>query len=203
MSPTRRTLLRAALPVSVGLAGCSGAGSPDGTTTDRPSGTERNPDVHKPRNLDGETVIESIGGEDRHARSRDLVTDSELAESIEFAPGVPDGQVESTRAFLAATDFSTETIYHTQAGIESCYRYRIHSITWEPERIEYEYCRELRPATADCETEVRETVGLFFRIPAVLEMDVTSAGAGGRSPCADSSVDWETINATATEAPDG
>ncbi|QLG61385.1 hypothetical protein [Halorarum salinum] len=202
MSPTRRTLLRAALPLAAGLAGCSGAGSPDGPTTARPSGTERDPEVSKPRNLDGESVIESMGEDDGPAGNRELITDADSADSIEFAPGVPDEQVESTRAFLAATDFSAETVYHARATIESCYRFRIRSVTWEPGRVEYEYCRELRPATVRCESGTREAVGLFLRIPAVLEAEIRSAGAGGRSPCRDSAVDWGTIDATATEAPD-
>lgn len=199
MSPTRRTVLRATLPAVAALAGCSGAS--DGSTQRGPSGTERNPAVSKPRNLDGEPVI-AAADDDRYARSRELITESAQADRIEFAPGVPDAQAESTRSFLAETDFSAETVYVTEVRVESCYRYRIHSVSWVPGRIEYDYCRELRPATARCEADTHESVGLFFRIPAVLERDITSTGSSGRSPCRNSDTDWATIDATATGTPD-
>ena len=199
MSPTRRTVLRATLPAVVALAGCSGTS--DGSVHRGPSGIERNPAVSKPRNLDGEPVLDAADDDERYARNRVLITESAQADRIEFTPGVPEAQAESTRSFLTETDFSAETVYVTEVRVGSCFRYRVHSVSWEPGRIEYDYCRELRPPTDRCETDTRESVGLFFRIPAVLGRDITSSGASGRSPCR-SDTDWATIDATATGTPD-
>ncbi|WP_207890150.1 hypothetical protein [Natrarchaeobius chitinivorans] len=150
-------------------------------------------------------LVESDGDADGVGQSgtgirRGLVTSRSQAADLVFADGVPQADVESTREFFDETAFDEETIYVTHVGVESCSQYRIHSVTWEPNRVEYEYCRELRPPEDDCTADAREQVALCIRIPEPLEMTVRGAGSSGRSPCRETDTEYETIE---PEEPDG
>lgn len=140
--------------------------------------------------------------EDRRGIDRELVGDRSRAAALAFAPGVPREHARSARAFLDATDFSAESIYVSHARVESCYRFRVHSITWDRprRRVEFEYCRELRPPDVRCRADARETVGLVFRIPVPLDLDLRESGSSGRSPCRGSDTAWNVIEANATGA---
>ena len=199
MSPTRRALLRGAIPPVLGLSGCLNSQDRRTARTQSRSGSVSDPEVEKPRNPeDGPVVVEAADGS---RISGELVTDGSRVEELTFHPDVPDADVESARGFLEATDFDEETVYITQRGIRSCYRLRVESVSWEPRRVEYEYCRELRPPDVRCEADRRESLGLLFRLPAALDMRITGRGSSGRSPCRNVDTEYERIevdgNATA------
>lgn len=210
MSPSRRQVLHGALAALSGAAGCSGTADPDGTDREaepgadadraRDRGTVRDPTVRKPRNPDGGPVVVERGDEERRGIGRELVGDRARVEELAFAPGVPREDARPAREFLEATDFEEASIYVTHASIDSCYRYRVHSVSWDRpgRRVEYEYCRELRPPDVRCRAESRETVGLLFRIPAPLDVDLRGSGSSGRSPCRETDREWGVIDANAT-----
>lgn len=198
MSPTRRALLGGALPVVLGLAGCSDPRPPearnerDGTST----GSLEDPAVSKPRNPHGDHVfVDSDGGP---WSGRELVTEQSDADRLTFASGVPESDVRSARRFLEATDFAEETVYVTQRSVESCERYRVHAVSWEPGRVDFEYCRELRPPDVRCTADERDALALLFRLPANSDWDLSGSGSSGRSPCRSSGTDYERIDGNAT-----
>ncbi|WP_136688627.1 hypothetical protein [Halorhabdus amylolytica] len=207
MSPTRRQVLRGAVPAVLGLTGCVSSDGPDNDGDDdssrreddraavEDSGRVSDPSVVKPRNPDGRRVLDPP--EDEYGVGF-LVGSTETAEALRFQPGVPSADVTATREFLAATDFTEETVYVTHIRPRSCYQYRIHSVTWQYSDVEYEYCRELRSPDEQCVADTRVGMALCFRLPAVVDMDVHSGGSSGRFPCEGSTTDYAVIESNAT-----
>ena len=224
MSPTRRALLRSASLGALALGGCLGAETggdddPDRSTdsTSR-SGSDGDPTVLKVRNPGGEAVVVDLavdgddagdaGGDtgdggsddavDPALLSRELVTSDERAAELTVADGVAEDARARVRSFLDDTDYEAETVFVAPASIESCYRYRIRSVSWRPGNVEYEYCRELRPPDAACEAGRRDAVCLLFRLPAALDSRLRGTGASGRSPCRAVGTEYDRIDANAT-----
>jgi|AntRauTorcE11897_2_1112592.scaffolds.fasta_scaffold00004_124 hypothetical protein len=202
MSPTRRALL-SALPVGA-LAGClSGAGDPESESVQRQaSGIDSDPTVLKVRNPDGDSVIlerdETADESEPMSIGRGLVTSADQAANLSVADGVADADRSRVRSFLEETDFDAETVYVASGRIESCERIRVRSVSWQPQRIEYSYCRELRPSDEACESETRVAHALIFRLPVVLERRLTGRGSSGRSPCRTTETDYAVIEGNAT-----
>ncbi|WP_435075760.1 hypothetical protein [Halorubrum sp. HHNYT27] len=202
MSPTRRALL-SSLPVGA-LAGCLSGALEDESESDRPrpSGTDTDPTVLKVRNPNGDAVVfdgaETNGEGDSIPIGRELVTSAEQAANLLVADGVADADRRRIRSFLDETDFDAETVYVARAGIESCLRLRIRSVSWQPGRIEYEYCRELRPPDEACEAETRVPLALVFRLPVVIDGRLNGSGSSGRSPCRGAETDYAVIEGNAT-----
>lgn len=205
MSPTRRALLRS-LPFGVlgATAGCLGSeGDPEAESTRRQaSGTDPDPTVVKARNPDGESVLldgsEASGEGEPVPIGRELVTTAERAGELLVAGGVADADRERVRSFLGETDYDAETVYVARAGVESCQRLQVRSVSWDPGRVEYEYCRELRPPDEACEAGERVALGLLFRLPAALDGRLTGSGASGRSPCRTTDTEYAVIDGNAT-----
>jgi hypothetical protein len=197
MSLTRRALL-GSLPVGA-LAGCLSGALEDESESDRPrpSGTDTDPTVLKVRNPNGDDVLFDADG-DTVSTGRELVTSAERAAGLTAADGVADADRRRIRSFLDETDFDAETVYVAPAGVESCERLRIRSVSWKPGHVEYEYCRELRPPDEACEAGTRVALALIFRLPAVLDGRITSRGASGRSPCQGAETDYAVIEGNAT-----
>lgn len=204
MSPTRRALLRsAALGVVGALAGCSGGRDPDAESARRDvSGIDSDPTVLKPRNPGGESVLldgSEATDEDEPARiGRELVTSAERAAELLVAERVDDADRERVRSFLDETDYDAETVYVARAGVESCQRLVVRSVSWDPGHVEYEYCHELRPPDEACEADTRVVLALLFRLPVVLDGPITRTGASGRSPCQTTETDYAVIDGNAT-----
>ena len=204
MSPTRRALLgSAAVGVAGALAGCSGAGDPEADSTRREvSGTDSDPTVLKPRNPGGETVLldgsETNDEDEPVTIARELVTSADRAAELLVAEGVADADRERVRSFFDETDYDAETVYVAPAGIESCERLRVDSVSWDPGRVEYEYCRELRPPDEACEAGTRVVLALLFRLPAALDGRITGSGSSGRSPCQTTDTEYAVIDGDAT-----
>ncbi|TKX75485.1 hypothetical protein EXE46_03300 [Halorubrum sp. GN11_10-6_MGM] len=204
MSPTRRALLGSAAAGVVGaLAGCSGASDPEAESVQRrASGTDTDPTVLKPRNPNGEAVLvdgaETDGEGDPISVGRELVTSADRAAELLVAEGVTDADRDRIRSFLDETDYDAETVYVAPAGIESCERLHIDSVSWNPQRVEYEYCRELRPPDEACETDTRVVLALLFRLPVALDGRITGSGSSGRSPCQTTDTEYAVIDGNAT-----
>ncbi|QAU11812.1 hypothetical protein EKH57_03050 [Halorubrum sp. BOL3-1] len=202
MASTRRALLGS---LSVGaLAGClGGAGDPTSESVQRQvSGTETDPTVLKLRNPDGERVLVDGSETDDEGEpisvGRELVTSAERADDLTVAGGVSDADRSRVRSFLDEADYDAETVYVARAGVESCQRLDIHSVSWEPGHVEYEYCRELRPPDEACEAGTRVALALIFRLPVALDGRLTGSGASGRTPCRTTGTDYAVIDANAT-----
>jgi hypothetical protein len=144
---------------------------------------------------------DAAGGDDADGPSRigrELVTTAERAARIRAAPGVADEDRRRVREFLDETDYDAETVYVSPAGVLSCQRLEIDSVSWRPGRVEYEYCRELRPPDEACEADTRVTLALIFRLPAVLDDQIRGSGSSGRSPCRTTDTEYSVINGNAT-----
>ncbi|QCC59769.1 hypothetical protein NP511_15355 [Natrinema thermotolerans] len=206
MAPQRRAVLAGGLALTTALAGCANRGGlgSDGTGAESsgPSGTVSEPPVSTPRNPDNGPVVVDADGHDDRQFVREFVGTADRAASLEFADAVPDDHVDATRTFLEETDFDEATVFVTERGIASCSRYRLRSVSWSPGRVEFEYCSELRAPDETCVAGRRETLGLFVRIPAVLERDLTGTDSSGPSSCRSGERDWETIDGNDSEASD-
>ncbi|TKX55816.1 hypothetical protein EXE42_02120 [Halorubrum sp. SP3] len=209
MSPTRRALLgSAALGVAGALAGCLGGGAGDANDPEaesdrrQVSGTDSDPTVVKPRNPDGESVLldgsETNGAGEPVPIGRELVTSASRANELLVAEGVGDADRERTRTFLDETDYDAETVYVSQGGVRSCQRLVIHSVSWRPGHVEYEYCRELRPPDEACEADAGAALALLFRLPVALDGRLTGSGSSGRTPCRTTETEYAVIDGNAT-----
>jgi len=204
MSPTRRTLLRGGVLGAVAaLAGCSGPDDPGPESVRRrTSGTDTDPTVLKPRNPSGDRIL--VDGSEVDAEGepiavgRELVTSAERAADLLTAEGVPDADRERIRSFLDETDYDAETVYVSPAGVRSCERLHVASVSWDPGRVEYEYCRELRPPDEACEADARVALALIFRLPVVLDGRLNGSGSSGRSPCRTTGTEYGVIDGNAT-----
>ena len=223
MSPTRRALLRSASLGALALGGCLGTetggddpNSDSGSTST--TGSDGDPTVLKVRNPGGRAVVvdRGVGDDDGDADGdendgiagdadpdpaplgRELVTSDERAAELTVAPGVSEEDRSRVRAFLDDTDYESETVFVAPASIESCYRFRIRSVSWQPGHVEYEYCRELRPPDATCEAGTRDAVGILFRLPVALRSRLSGSGSSGRSPCRAVGTEYDRIDANAT-----
>lgn len=160
------------------------------------------PTVVKPRNPTGESVLldgSEVNDEDEPARiGRELVTSASRADELLVAEGVSDADRERVRTFLDETDYETETVYVSPSGIESCQRVVIHSVSWQPGRVEYEYCSELRPPDEACEAGTRVALALIFRLPVALDDRITGSGSSGSSPCRATDTEYAVIDGNAT-----
>ena len=202
MAPTRRALLGSVSSVALGvLAGCSGAEDPEAESVQRQaSGTDTDPTVLKPRNPSGDAVL--VDGSEANDENepvsvgRELVTSADRAADLSVAEGVADADRERVRAFLGGTDYDAETVYVSPAGIRSCQRLEIDSVSWRPGRVEY--CRELRPPDEACEADTMVTLGLLFRLPAVFDDRIRGAGSSGRSPCRTTDTEYAVIDGNAS-----
>ncbi|MGQ3329484.1 hypothetical protein [Halorubrum sp. FL23] len=214
MSPTRRALLRSASLGAIAIGGCLGTesradGSNPAAEQESASGRDGDPTLLKVRNPGGEAVVVDLavgsdedGGEgattDPAPVGREIVTSDERAAELTVAAGVAEEGRARVRSFLDETDYETESVFVARAGIESCYRYRIRSVSWRPGHVEYEYCRELRPPDAECEADRRDAVGLLFRLPAAFDSPLRGSGSSGRSPCRTVETRYDRIDANAT-----
>ncbi|RLM51763.1 hypothetical protein [Halorubrum sp. Atlit-28R] len=207
MSPTRRALLDSAALGAVGaLAGCFGDDPADGSgpvaRSSAVSGTDTDPTVVKPRNPDGDRVLvdgsEATDDGEPVSVGRELVTTADRAAELLPAEGVAEEDRRRVREFFDETDYDAETVYVSPAGILSCQRLEIDSVSWRPGRVEYEYCRELRPPDAACEADTRVAMALLFRLPVALDERIGGSGSSGRSPCRTTNTEYSVIDGNAT-----
>jgi len=150
MVPHRRRLL-GAVGLLVATAGCGTSGQRDGTPTptvaadpDRTveTGSVSRDDVPPTLRLRGGTEAPPVRrppSEQRRRRpfdGRDWDVHSWVLdpENVEAMRVVPDGR-EAVQAFLAATDFETETVYVQSMRVLSCYTVTLCSVSWDRDRL--------------------------------------------------------------------
>jgi len=209
MSPfTRRRALQGAVGLLAGFAGCNDVGGPDG---DPPTGTPAMPrrsgdqvreepesvslrvDEYRPdesvawfvpdseaRRTDSETVKQADREHDG------LVTDRGTADSLVIADeSVVETEVsespETVRAFLAETDFDSETVLVQHRGLGACYRLELCYVTWTDGEVEPRYGRYLRDHDVACEVDTRHTHVTFARLPTALDPETAEIGSTGVS----------------------
>ncbi|PSP69599.1 hypothetical protein BRC79_03915 [Halobacteriales archaeon QH_8_67_27] len=205
---TRRRALQGAVGLFAGLAGCndlSGPGSdpPTGTptmprgggdqTVAEPESVSLRADDYQPderiawfvpdaeaRRTDGETVKRA----DRERES--LVTDRETADSLVIAEeSVVETEVsespETVRAFLAETDFDSESVLVQHRSVGACYRLELCYVTWTDGEVEPRYGQFLRGHDVACEANTRHTHITFARLPTALDPETAELGATGVS----------------------
>jgi hypothetical protein len=200
---TRRRLLRGAVGLTAGLAGCDGLREPDGPTrTASPTasiggsvptaGATTSPETARVRVADGRPPIWLAGpdrddgrpGRDdgsRHLSS--VVVDSRSrAERVETVD-VP--AAERARSLLADTSFDRETVYVENHRVEDCFRLDLCRVAWQSTRVETDYARVLLPYDERCVADERVAEGWLVRIPAALsEEDVNGyATSVGSAAC--------------------
>lgn len=195
MPPTRRALLSAAAAATAALAGCNRTTtSPRGTTPTETAGdAPTNPDA------DGAIEFGYLRGDDdralawreREDRSTDdvrrhpgtfVVDGDDRASTLRYAdvPGA-----DEVEAFVADTDFETETVLVDQSPVEDCYRLDLCGVSWSTTELDFEYGWVALPWDHPCQRERKVTEARFVRIPEPLEdADVRGRGASYRpEPC--------------------
>ncbi|MFC6873421.1 hypothetical protein [Halobellus marinus] len=189
VTPTRRALLHGAAGLATGLAGCSEVldGSTESTRTapqasrndGSASGSVTDPEIHlirvdtdRPPIWLAESNSESSGRPTPSQRNRwrdSIVVDGpDRADSLDIGEPVDREQVES---FVAATDFTTETVYVEMGAVEECFRLDLCHISWTPSSISTDYTRRTRPYTAQCAVDEWVTEARLIRIPDAIEAD--------------------------------
>jgi hypothetical protein len=189
VSLTRRRALRGGavglLPV---LSGCSGLLSTEETfESNEPDGMEnverdpehfylRNPEDELPAWIPEEGTDADEGERDRrHIPNRGVVADRETADRIRYAD--VDG-VEEAEAFVAGTDFESETLLLEITGVNECYEPKLCFLTWSQDHYRTYYTRQYRPAEFACGADDEDGGVQFIRVPDTLDPDrVTGSGS--------------------------
>ncbi|SFG91287.1 hypothetical protein SAMN04488063_3266 [Halopelagius inordinatus] len=184
---TRRRALRGVVGSLAFLAGCSGEDSNGGAsawpTTSRPNAeTVTDPDAAVVRLSGEESAVwrEAEGTDENPRRTRlgnEFLTDARAADSLSFAADAEN--VAEARSFLDSTDYDAETVYVEQTAVGECFRRELCSVRWTDTEIRTRYARRFRDVDASCETDARDTVAWFIRVPDTIDPDAID-GYGSR-----------------------
>jgi hypothetical protein len=115
---------------------------------------------------DPDSVTDSGTIPPRERRDEGLVTDGATAATLSFSD--VEG-VEEARAFVAATDFDSESLYLHQTPLGDCYRLKLCSVSWGGEAVSLRYVPVLESYDVACSAEERDTLATFVRIPVALD----------------------------------
>lgn len=187
--PTRRALLHGAAGLTTALAGCSGLleGSTESTRTAPREGSEGGPgsgsvtdpetlllrvDTDRPPIWLAKSNSEADGRPTASERDRwresIVIDDTARADRLGVVENVDREQVES---FLAATDFTAETVYVEMGAVEECFRLGLCHISWTPTEVSTDYTRRLRSYTERCAVDEWVIEARLIRIPDDVEAD--------------------------------
>lgn len=188
--PTRRRVLQAAAGLALALPGCNelldgtaestrtptangavAAGPYSGSDTDpalvalrtdeeRPPIWLADPDEGDADRPTPDDMHRLIGGTVIDTRAR--------ADRISIADG---SAAERARTFLAETDFDSQTIYLDTNRVEACFTLELCRIAWQPNHVETDYGRVLRPYDERCEADEQVYEARLIRIPEPLDSD--------------------------------
>lgn len=128
-------------------------GPPDGGVTGYETRFVRNPA--------GEEFVHDSRDDD--TGSPVLLTSRDDAEALRFTAS-PDGTADA-REFVAATAFEEAALLVDQHTVTACHRPVVDYVTPPDERLEVGFCRAVRDASVDCETDDRHVVAAFVRLP--------------------------------------
>ena len=174
--PRRRALLAAASGIAA-LAGCAGSETASNSypTTDPPlEGVA----VERVRDADGGALVgdgdavPALSTDERAVQrrtaSRVLTGEGDLS-ALAFAETPP---AERLRAFCAATDFASASVYLLAMPVEACREVQFRSVRVERGPLaegdlqpHADFCRAYRPADVDCERDAIHAVGFAIRMP--------------------------------------
>lgn len=185
-----------------GLAGCGGSLDRANGAADlsmRSRRTVSDYETAQVRNADGAALL------DEAARGRDRFYDH-LTDPGDVPPFADVAEARELARFVDATDFETESALLLVRPIPECYELRLTSVSREPDGVDSQYCREMRPADAGCDRNESDTVGIAIRLPFAGD-SLSGLGRGFRRSCGDRpmAVDFEPVtpasNATKTSTP--
>ena len=187
--PTRRALLHGAAGLTTALAGCSGLldGSAESTRTVPRDGSDGGPgsesvtdpeilllrvDTDRPPIWLAKSNSEAGGRPTASERDRwhesIVIDDSARADRLSVVETVDRERVES---FLAATDFTAETVYVEMGAVEECFRLDLCHVSWTSTEISTDYTRRTRSYTERCEVDEWVIEARLIRIPDAIEAD--------------------------------
>jgi hypothetical protein len=200
---TRRRLLHGVAAGLAAVAGCNTTPTPPPrhpNEPDRPANLATDLPHRMVRNPDGDAFValasERSADGPTHARGPVLVDDDETAERLRFTADV-DG-TDAAREFVAATDFSRETVYVLHYSIDACRRLTLCYVTWSESEIDVRFGRAYRPPDVACDVDDRDVIAVFVRIPAVIESGSLNGHGAGSGPRCRLPPEWRTSTSTAT-----
>lgn len=172
------------------LAGCDGTTSRSGTYLheDREQVTEF--DTMVVRDGDGEPLVVTDDGDPddgtrdepsdvRAASLMEHLTDDEALEGLRFRDRDGASALES---FVTATDFDERSVYLLQQSIAECYVPRLVGVFRESDGVDAQFCRQLRPAGAECDADAHDAIVVAIRLPFAGD-GFNSVGSGWSSDC--------------------
>lgn len=167
MPSTRRETLAAVGGSLALLAGCAGSNSSSQRVPAEPRGEPVDYEYEKVRDPSGDPLYVRARDEaertTRTPRSQpsEVVTERAGLSEYDFAPGP--GQ--TLRAFAAATDFETRSVFLTGVRIGECFEQRLQGVRMENDHPHFAFCRALRPADVACRADRRVMVAFAIRVP--------------------------------------
>ncbi|RQG97025.1 hypothetical protein [Natrarchaeobius chitinivorans] len=198
--PPRRRLLASGIgALSALIAGCTGTDAVEsGTTVEHEASEGTGPypgqsdefDLFTLRSTDDETFVyprddpPEAADDERTKRPRrpTFVLDEDDAADLVIAS---DDEPEA-RAFLAETDFDSESIVVEQRSIDDCYRRHLLSVRADPDRFRTRYCQTLKRPTTPCEADLELMEALFIRVSHAYDESPSSRGSGESMSCPNS-----------------
>ncbi|EMA30918.1 hypothetical protein [Halobiforma nitratireducens] len=228
----RRVIATVGGGLAAALAGCSGEpgerneSERDDEATDR---SESATDVPKSpsefttdhetlvvRSSDGERVVYRSTEEAQEVRESDeddpshtlyeppalYVIDEDDAETLWIDPKLSDEDESDVRAFVADTDFETQSIVIYQSTIEDCYDRRLLGVETEEDRARGQFCRRLKPPTTPCEADVEVMDVTVVRLDRAYSERPLGGGYSESASCPPSAVDERGFDADGTESDD-
>lgn len=181
--PTRRESLHLGAAAVAGLAGCTGQSERTVTPTTGPPGP---PDggvtgyeTRLVRNPAGEEFVRDSREDDMGGPV--LLATREDAEALRFT-ATPDGTADA-REFVAGTAFGEAALLVDQHAVSACHRPVVDYVTSPDEPLEVGFCRAVRDASVDCDTDDRHVVAAFVRLPFPVDDRADGFGVRTGSTC--------------------
>lgn len=192
---TRRRLLHVAVAGLGGLAGCNqltGSSAQSSRSVDENSGLSENAANSA---TDPPTVLLRADAEIPPIRSPNFEREGDGSErdrltyrtqnlvisSQSKADGLTADDEETVSEFVSQTDFDNETLFLETNLVQECYRLHLCQIAWQPDRIETDYARQLRPYDEYCAVDNPVFESRLIRLPVSLDADAIDSFASSIS----------------------
>ncbi|SFS12167.1 hypothetical protein SAMN05216559_4029 [Halomicrobium zhouii] len=93
---------------------------------------------------------------------------------------------EAVSAFVAETDFETESLYLQSTRVRECFRLALCHVSWGSDSIDTDYTQQLRSYDERCEADAHVFESRLIRLPVALDEESVnsySTGIGGSGRC--------------------
>jgi hypothetical protein len=200
MEPTtRRQLLTAITVAAGGVAGCLGATSSSGRSSESSTEGRRSDIPDDQLATDPPRVIRRSESTQPAIRPPDSEDDSEasrprhrghhttptLIDTESTAQQlIVDGDDSELSAFVSATEFETETLFLQTNPVDDCFELTLCYVSWHEDQITTDYSRVVRPYEDRCSGDRTVLESWLIRLPVALDADsINSFGSstgGGR-----------------------